>query len=201
MSDLGEQIIAFLTGGQSAVGFAVLFTSAMVEYVFPPFPGDTVTLFGAFLAVNRGWNVSLVFTVVTLGSVTGAAIDYSVGLKLSKRPLEELSGRALKARKKVEPILDQFRRHGPIYVAVNRFLPGIRAFFFVAAGMARMPVKKVLFWGAVSAALWNILIIGAGFAIGKNWQRLLDLLRTYTALAWVAVGLVALFVVYKLIRR
>lgn len=201
MSDLAEKIIAFLAGGQSVVGLSVLFVSAMVEYVFPPFPGDTVTLFGAFLAVHSGWSIPLVFASATLGSLAGAAIDYSVGVRLSKRPIEELSGRRQRARKRVEPIVEQFRRRGPIYVAANRFLPGIRALFFVAAGMARMPFKSVMFWGAVSAAVWNALLVGAGLAIGKNWQGLLELLRTYTAFAWVAAGLVALIAVYKIVHK
>ena len=53
-----------------------------------------------------------------------------------------------------------------------------------------MPVEKVILWGALSAAAWNALIIGAGFAVGKNWDRLLELLRTYTLVAWIVVGVV-----------
>lgn len=190
MEELVRSLLDFLSSGQSAAGMALLFLCGAVEYVFPPFPGDTVTLFGAFLAATEGWSVPLVFAVVTMGSVAGAALDYALGVRMSRSPVESLTGRRRAAREKMAPILERFERHGAVYVAINRFLPGIRALFFVAAGMARLPLRKVLLWGAVSAMAWNGLIIGAGFAMGKNWDRLLGLLRTYTTVAWILVGLV-----------
>jgi membrane-associated protein len=192
MEDIGQQLIDYLAAGQSAVGLLILFGSALVEYVFPPFPGDTVTLFGAFLAANFEWSVPLVFGVVTAGSLAGAALDYALGRRLAHTPAGQLKGRKKKAREKVQPLLEKFERHGAAYVVINRFLPGIRAFFFVAAGMAKLPLWKVLAWGAISAAAWNALIIGAGFAIGKNWERLLGWLRTYTTVAWAVIGVIVL---------
>ena len=62
MEQLAQPLLDFLSAGQSAAGLSVLFVSALIEYVFPPFPGDTVTLFGAFLAAHQGWSVPLVFT-------------------------------------------------------------------------------------------------------------------------------------------
>lgn len=197
MEELGQALLDFLSSGQSAAGMAILFFSAAVEYVFPPFPGDTVTLFGAFLAATEGWSVPLVFAVVTAGSLVGASLDYALGRRMARSPLEELTGRRRAAREKMQPLLDRFEKHGAIYVAINRFLPGIRALFFVAAGMAELPYGKIMLWGAVSAATWNGLIIGAGFAIGSNWERLLGLLRTYTAVAWVVVGLAVLGLIIR----
>ena len=188
MEEVGHRIIDLLSAGQSAPGLALLFVSAAVEYVFPPFPGDTVTLFGAFLAATEGWSVPLVFAAATLGSVAGAAIDYAVGRGLAGKEEADLPGRLRWARARLDPLLERFARHGAAWVAVNRFLPGIRALFFVAAGMARLPAWKVIAWGAVSAAAWNALVIGAGLAVGSNWDFLLGLLRTYTTAAWIVVG-------------
>jgi len=201
MEELGQALLDFLSSGQSAAGIAILFSSAAVEYIFPPFPGDTVTLFGAFLAATEGWSVPLVFAVVTAGSLAGASLDYALGRRMARTPVEELTGRKRAAREKMQPLLDRFEKHGAAYVAINRFLPGIRALFFVAAGMAELPYGKIMLWGAVSAATWNGLIIGAGFAIGSNWDRLLGLLRTYTTVAWIIVGvLVVILVVRWLVR-
>jgi membrane protein DedA with SNARE-associated domain len=197
MAGIYQSIIDFLSSGQSAAGLAVLFASAAVEYVFPPFPGDSITLFGAFLAATEGWSVPLVFTAVTLGSVVGAVLDYALGRRLARIPRDRLSGRRRALMERAQSIVDRFERHGAGYIAVNRFLPGIRALFFVAAGMARLPMGKVIMWGAVSAAAWNALIIGAGFAVGKNWDRLLELLHTYTLVAWIIVGVVVISLVVR----
>jgi membrane-associated protein len=202
MEDLVRALIDFLSAGQSAAGLGTLFLSAMIEYVLPPFPGDTVTLFGAFLAAVEGWSVPLVFVAVTAGSVAGAALDYALGRRLGRAPVETLTGRKRRLRELAAPLIARFERRGAAYLALNRFLPGIRALLFVAAGMARLPAWKVLAWGAASAALWNALIIAAGFAVGANWPRLLEWLRTYTAIAWIAVGLIVLaLVARRLLRR
>ena len=197
MEGLTESVLELLSAGQSAAGLGVLFVSSMVEYVFPPFPGDTVTLFGAFLAAAEGWSVPLVFAAVTAGSLAGAALDYALGRRLARTPVEELTGRRRRARERLGPILERFERHGAAYVAINRFLPGVRALFFVAAGMARLPLGKVLAWGALSAAAWNALIIAAGFALGENWERLLGWLRAYTTAAWIVLAAAALAVVAR----
>jgi membrane protein DedA with SNARE-associated domain len=201
VEEVGTRIIEFLSAGQSAVGLGILFVSAAVEYLFPPFPGDTVTLFGAFLASQAGWNVPLVFIAVTGGSVAGAAVDYGIGWRLGRRPVAELQGRRRAARERVAPILAQFARHGAIYVAINRFLPGVRAFFFVAAGMARLPLWQVLVWGGVSAAVWNGLLIGVGFALGQSWERLRGLLETYTVFAWVAAILIVALILWRALAK
>ncbi|HUT77611.1 MAG TPA: DedA family protein [Polyangia bacterium] len=197
MEDIVRGLIDFLSAGQSAAGLVVLLLSAMIEYVFPPFPGDTVTLFGAFLAAVEGWSVPLVFVAVTAGSVAGATLDYAIGRRLGRAPVESLTGRKRRLRELAAPLIASFERHGAACIAINRFLPGIRALLFVAAGMARLSLWRVLLWGAVSAAVWNALIIGAGFAVGANWPRLLEWLKTYTAIAWVVVGLVVLALIAR----
>src|SRR4030042_1435074 len=57
----------------------ILFVATLVEYVFPPFPGDLIVVLGAWYAVEGAisWPVALVS--VTLGAVAGAWIDYRIG--------------------------------------------------------------------------------------------------------------------------
>lgn len=176
-----------LEAGESALGLAVLFLSSVIEYIFPPFPGDTITLFGAFLAANFGWSVPLVFGATLFGSVVGASIDYGIGRRLALKPTQSLTGKWRRAREKIEPILEKLERRAALTLALNRFFPGIRALFFVAAGMAKIPWHAALLWAAVSTGIWNALIIAMGIIIGRNWERLLALLQTYFAIAWIAV--------------
>jgi membrane-associated protein len=201
MEEAARTLTDFLSAGQSAAGVGILFLCAMIEYVLPPFPGDTVTLFGAFLAAREGWSVLLVFVAVTLGSVAGAALDWALGRRLGRAPLETLTGRRRRLRELAAPLVARFERRGAAYLALNRFLPGVRALLFVAAGMARLPAWKVLLWGGLSAAAWNALIIAAGFAVGTNWPRLLGWLRTYTTVAWIAVGTIVVALVARWLWR
>lgn len=201
-----EQTLLDIVETTGPWALVALFAAAMIEYVFPPFPGDTVTVFGAFYAVNGVLPLPLVFLAVTAGSVAGSALDYGIGKRLGRvaeRKMPEEPRRfqwlSLEQLHKVE---QAYRRHGDRYILVNRFLPGVRGFFFVAAGMAGMPFRRVMALGAISASLWNSLLLAAGWAAGANLDELIRLFRTYSIAAWIVLGLAALALLLRwLLRR
>jgi membrane protein DedA with SNARE-associated domain len=166
-------------------GLGVLAGSAAIEYVFPPFPGDAVTLFGAVLVTGYGWSFGLVLGAVMLGSLVGALAAYQLGVVWGRR--------RTRPRPLLDAIVARFRRHGPIYIVVNRFLPGVRGLVFVAAGLAGVDRRRVLLYATISALAWNLGIMGLGAALGANLEALEELVRTYTIVAW-AVLIVVLSV-------
>lgn len=188
MEQIEQAITTFLVANNNPLGFLLLGAAAMLEYVFPPFPGDMVTLFGAFLVTRYGWSLPAMFLSVLTGSAVGALIDFGIGVWMRK-PYQE--GRFIKrpgSREQVEKVLGAFRRHGAIYVAINRFLPAVRAVFFLAAGMAGLRARAVLFWALISAAAWNGLVVGVGYSVGANWQRIKVLAGLYSTVAWSLLG-------------
>lgn len=172
--------------------------AAALEYVLPPFPGDTVTLFGVFLAGTAGFSPWLVYLAIDVGSVLGGLAAYAVGRRIDpENPPRFLRGRRTRAA--LDEVRARFVRHGAVYLAVNRFLPALRAFFFVGAGLARVPLSRVVVWGTLSASLWNALLFAVGWAVGGNWQRLAGMAQSY---AWVALALsVAAIAVFAYIVR
>jgi membrane protein DedA with SNARE-associated domain len=185
--------IRYVAANNNPVGLSILAASAAIEYIFPPFPGDTITLFGAFLITARGWSFVLVFTAVLLGSGVGAMADYYFGRWLARREAA-WTGRRARVRQVIDDLVERFRRHGEAYIVLNRFLPAVRAFFFVAAGMAGLRPGRVLLWSLVSAALWNLLLISVGAAVGANWQRIQWFATTYSrAVSLLLVAIVVFF--------
>jgi len=197
---LTEAIEYLIAYGQEWA-FPVLFLAACLEYLFPPFPGDTVALAGAALARVADWNMFLVLVSLTVGNLVGATADYLVGrMVLGERRLE--NSRILKDRREgLARVMTGYRRFGPAFLALNRFLPGIRAFFFVAAGSAGIPFRWVLFYGGLSALLWNLLLLGAGFAVGGNLALLEELFRTYFHAVWLLLLLGLAVAVWRWRRR
>lgn len=185
------------------LALAILFGSAIIEYVFPPFPGDTVTLAGGLLVTAFGWNLPLVFAAVTAGSLVGAMLDFYLGVWwLRRRGRIPGVGAASGVREQLDRVVASFRRHGEVYLVVNRFLPALRALFFVAAGLAGMRPARVALWATVSAILWNALIVAAGLAIGANLDAIQHAFRTYSMIAWSVIGAAVLLLVVRwLVRR
>jgi membrane protein DedA with SNARE-associated domain len=196
---LTDWLIGFASDRNHPVGMAALFLSAMVEYVFPPFPGDTITLLGAILITGYGWSWWAISTVVVVGSVLGSQIDYWIGLRLRARPRHERHAARWAA---LDRVVARFERHGPVYLVLNRFVPGIRALFFVAAGLSGMRRRDVLLYGGLSIALWNALIIAVGASLGASLEALQRWARHYNRAAWtILVGAVALYVAARWIQR
>lgn len=167
----------------------LLALSAMLEYVFPPFPGDTVTLAGAVLARVGDWSYMGVFLALTLGSVAGSVVAWWAGARgLNEARLVRWFGGNDGRNAGIHRVLEGYRRFGAPFLVLNRFMPGIRAFFFVGAGIARIPITWVVFYSAISAGAWNALLLLAGYLIGDNLESLHSLMATYVAVVWVLLG-------------
>jgi len=165
----------------------LLFFAAFVEYLFPPFPGDALVVLGAWYATHGQLSWPVTFAAVTAGAVAGAAVDWRIGRWLGER-LEARAAKGMLDRSRLERFEAGYRRWGGLFLVVNRFLPGVRAFFFLAAGAAHIPLWEVLLFGGISAALWNGLLLGAGAFAARNLSELVGLFQRYTAGAWIVVG-------------
>jgi membrane protein DedA with SNARE-associated domain len=198
---LGNQLIDLIARNHNTLGLGILCLSACIEYLFPPFPGDTITVFGAFLVARRGWSGPAVFGAVTAGSAIGCMIDYAVGLWLGRTEERWTRGRLAKYRPQIDALIERFRRHGGLYIAINRFIPSLRGLFFIAAGMARLRWWVVLAYGTLSALLWNALLLLVGVTVGESWDRLVSLCETYGLAFWSLVILVVVALVARTLAR
>ena len=157
-----------------------------------------MTLFGAVLVGKWNWSFPICFAVVAAGSTVGAAVDFYLGVKFHAWR----EGKDAKADRAVEKILNGFRRWGIWLIAANRFFPGIRAFFFVAAGMAGFSFWPVVALALLSAVVWNLLIFGVGVTIGSEFDRLKEFVSTYQTVAWILIAAAAAAgVVFSLVKR
>lgn len=207
------EAVSLLAGANPGVTLLVLALASLVEYIVPPFPGDTVTVAGAVLVVTSGLSLPGMFIATLAGSLAGAAIDFRVGVLLARSndidaPPTRFASRLARSSL-VRQALDgaerssrAFARWGEVAIVLNRFLPGIRAFLFVAAGMGGMRFGRVMFFAGISALLWNALLVAAGVALGANLDRIQSAFQAFGLVAWIVVGLVvAALLVRWVIRR
>ncbi len=191
-----ETLDAFLAS-VGPYGLWLLAAAACLEYLVPPFPGDTLLLLGGIYAVRGAQNPYLVLLAMTLGGSVGAWLQYVLGRKLSVRVHSQPEGSTFFVPH--GPLLSSvahLRTRGTWLLLVNRFFPGIRAFAFVGAGLAEVPLGRALLFGFLSSLAWNGLVMGAGVAVGGNLEKLNALMAQYqraagflVLVAAVAVGI------------
>ncbi len=193
-----EQLFLHLLQTQALpIAFVVLFIGSIIEYVFPPFPGDTVFLFGAFLAGRGLLPIWLVFLSGSLGSLAGSLSIYWLG-RSKGRDYFIRKNFSFFSADKVRTLEDRFARWGGIIISANRFAPGFRPFFFVAAGIARMPLFSVAAYSIASIAAWNLGIFYLGYHVGQQWEEMKSFVRLYSTI--VIAFITAVIIIYVVVR-
>ncbi len=201
MEELLGHIINYLMPRDNSFLYIFLFLSAVVENLFPPIPGDTITAFGAFLVGTGRLDYTLVYIATTTGSVAGFMSLFLLGKLLGKKFFVEKNYKFFSAES-IHAAEGWFQKYGYFVVLGNRFLPGIRSVISIVSGISRLGNLKVLIFSTVSAAVWNIIWIHTGYLLGNNWETVKEKMSTILATYNIGVGIVLAVVVggYVLFR-
>lgn len=202
MNDWSTQLVSLVQDAPLWAGLMVLFFGAFIEYVFPPFPGDTLLIAGGFLAAHGALPLWPTLGILTLGSLGGMCAGWLLG---------RLARNSMKIRNilfrwfhedSLSKIETAYTRYGVGILIANRFLPGIRGVFVFGAGLGNIPLRKILVYGLLSACLWNSLLVFAGVYVSKSLPQLLELFQEYTRFMVIALlSALAVFVLMKIYRK
>lgn len=182
-----EQVFDWLRVHEGPLAYVVLGLAGLIEYVFPPFPGDAIAVFGVCLAFGAGYHWALVYLALVLGAVVGGQIMWGVGRSLGTRERRPAYLRGPRAKAALDAVQARFETHGALFLMGHRFIPALRAFVYVAAGMSGLSFWRVLVLGGISALAWNALLLGAGWVVAANWHALSELLSAYSTIVIVLV--------------
>lgn len=164
----------------AAFGYPGLAFLMLAENLFPPIPSEVVLPLAGFL-VGRG-DLGFLATLIaaTSGSLAGALALYSLG-RWGGRPLILRYRSVLRVK---EADLDRaegwFEKYGDAVVLFARVVPLARSVVSIPAGATRMSLPRFALLTALGSAAWNTLLIGAGWYLGSNWQRVTDAVGSAT---------------------
>ena len=190
-----NRLVEALSQWHPAWAYSTLLFSAFLENVIPPIPGDTVVVFSAYLVGRGALNWWLVYLSTCAGGTAGFLVMYWLGYHHGRAFLAGRKRRFFSAED-LARAEQWLARYGGILILVNRFLSGIRSVIAVSAGIGRMNWKSVAFYGFVSMAIWNGLLLYAGLLVGQNWRKVVEYLKQYNrffTLLLVGIVLVLLF--------
>ena len=186
-----------------AWGYPGLGLAALIEYVFPPFPGDTVVVLGGAWAEREYRSLVLVELVLAAGSVVGMALTWRLGRSLSDRIRQAPEGSRLLGLQvgQIRRAQTLMRARGGWLLLANRFLPSFRSVLFVAAGASDVPLWRTLALGTVSAVAFNTVLLSVGVVVGDNAERIADFLRTFRTASILGVAFIAVLFLARFLWR
>ncbi len=165
-----EALLNFITGlGVLAVLVVIYAESGLLIGFF--LPGDSLLFtagflvqqqIGAFAHINIHLFAFLLFLCATLGQQTGYFFGKKVGRRLFARPNSRLFRRENLERTEVF-----YKKHGHIAIVLACFVPIIRTFVPIVAGVSKMPYRQFVPYNILGAFTWTYSFTYLGYYAGK----------------------------------
>jgi membrane protein DedA with SNARE-associated domain len=179
--------------------YLVFFVVAYVENIVPPIPGDVLVAFGGYLAAESVIGLIPVLLLTTIASVIGFMSMYWIGSRwgtLVQQKKKQFWLLRFIPLKYVNKVRSWMKRWGMGVVLANRFLAGTRSVISLTAGLSHTRISSTIFYSTLSSLLWNGILLGFGWVVHENWQRIGKYLSIYGRIILIAI---AIFIVIRLI--
>ncbi|WP_328537449.1 DedA family protein [Streptomyces sp. NBC_00344] len=131
-------------------------------------PGDSL-LFTTGLLVTTdklGTPLWLVCVLVAIAAAAGDQVGYLFGRKVGPSLFKRPDSRLFK-QENVEKAHEFFERYGPKSLVLARFVPIVRTFTPIIAGVSRMNYRSFAIYNVIGGTLWGVGVTLLGAALGK----------------------------------
>ncbi|HEY0186620.1 MAG TPA: VTT domain-containing protein [Cellulomonas sp.] len=136
--------------------------------LFPILPGDSLLFTaGALVAQQQlDFPLWLLCLLVFLAAFLGDQVAYLIGAKAGRRLFARPDSRIFK-QKYIDQTYTYFDRYGGRTIIIARFVPIVRTYAPVAAGVGRMSYRHFVSFNVIGAAAWGVGITLLGYALGN----------------------------------
>ena len=171
-----RMLTASISDVLSQLGYLGLALLMVAETVFPPIPSEVVLPLAGFLVEQGEFEFVPALIAATIGSLVGA-VALEEAARYGGRPFAERFVRfAHQDPAKLDSAERWFQRRGWLMVLAGRCVPGVRSLVALPAGVLRMPRGQYIGLTLIGSAVWNTLLIGAGYVLGAQWERVADVI-------------------------
>ncbi|HLT71140.1 MAG TPA: VTT domain-containing protein [Cyclobacteriaceae bacterium] len=141
-------------------------------------PGDSLLFVAGLLSNSPHINlpVWLLIALVVIAAVSGTAVGYGFGY-WAKDYLYRRKENFFYKKKYLDITREVYQRHGMLTFVVGRFLPIVRTFIPILAGISKINFRKFMIYNFIGAAIWVITMIMSGHLFGKAFPNLINYLE------------------------
>jgi len=131
-------------------------------------PGDSLLFTVGLLAAQDkiSYPLWLCCVVLFVASMAGNALGYWVGDHFGPRVFRREDSRIFR-KEYVEKTHDFFEKYGNRAIVLARFVPIVRTFITVMAGVGTMSFRRFMTYSAVGGVLWAVGVTLLGFYLGS----------------------------------
>ena len=174
-------------------GYLGIFVIIFLESgLFFALPGDSLLFTAGLLASVYGFNLLFLIFIIFAGAFLGSILGYEIGVYLEKLRKFYFFRKILK-QEHINKAHQFFIKYGKSAIVFSRFVPVVRTFTPIVAGIARVPYRFFLKYSLLSSILWSSAITLLGFYLGKIFPVIKNYLWVIAILV-VLVSLIPIFI-------
>jgi len=192
---LGDLVAGLLSGrfddlvrsGGLVVLVAIVYTETGLLVGFF-LPGDSLLITAGLVAAAGGLNIWWLNGLLMVAAIAGDSTGYAIGARLGPRLFTREKSLLFNPRH-VERTRRFYARHGAKTIVIARFVPIVRTFAPVVAGVGQMQYRRFLVYNVAGGAGWVLSMTWAGYLLG----RAIPNIREY--MFWVVLVVIVLSVI------
>jgi membrane-associated protein len=159
-------------------------------------PGDSLLVTAGLFAARGDLEVVPMIVVLSIAAIAGDTVGYNIGAragpKLFTRPNSLLFN-----RKHLITTKEFYERHGPFTIVIARFIPILRTFAPVVAGVGAMEYKRFIVYNVAGGIGWVVTTVLGGYFLGQMVPNIHDHIHKVIAVVIVLSLLPAIIKVAK----
>ena len=160
-------------------------------------PGDSLLITAGLVAATGALNIWWLTVLLSVAAIVGDSVGYAIGRRLGPRlftkPKSMLFNPAHIERTRVF-----YARHGAKTIVIARFVPIIRTFAPVVAGVGEMHYRKFVFYNVAGGIGWVVSMTWAGYLLGQAIPNINDHIHIVVA---IVIVLSVIPIVVELVRE
>jgi membrane-associated protein len=181
----------------ASYGYIGIFLIVFLESgIFFALPGDSLLFTAGILASTNILSIQTLIPLIFVATFLGGIFGYFVGMHIARLQRYSLFRRILKD-KHLEIAEKFFAKHGKLTVVLSRFVPIVRTFAPIVAGIVRMPYKLFIKYSFIGSLLWSFSMTLLGYFLGQIIPQIKDYLSVFIILVVILSILPVIFEIFK----
>lgn len=145
--------------------FAIVFAESGLLIGFF-LPGDSLLFTAGFLASQNWLDIRILIPLLFVAAVTGDSIGYAFGKRVGDKLFTKESSKFFNPNN-LKKAKEFFEQHGKKAIVLARFIPVVRTFTPIVAGVAKMNYRFFIIYNVLGGLLWAVGMLLLGYYFGQ----------------------------------
>jgi membrane-associated protein len=146
--------------------FGIIFAESGLFFGFF-LPGDSLLFTAGFLASQGFLNVYILAPLLFVAAVAGDSVGYAFGYRVGPKIFKKEDSIFFKKEYLVKA-QEFFAKHGGKTIILARFVPIVRTFAPILAGVGKMHYRTFLAYNLIGGLLWAVGLTFLGYFLGRT---------------------------------